>query len=84
MTKEMRSVNILVSHYETDAWPDMVRFFVRNTVKAHVLYSHFRRELNAQRTEDRLSRMDKAIEAIKERYKCEAEVISAYAGIDFY
>ena len=84
MSKEVYPVNIIVSHAETDVWPDMVRFFVRRSVKAHVLYSHFHRELTTHRAEDRLSRLDKAVEAIKERYKCDAEIIPAYAGIDLY
>lgn len=84
MANELKTVNIIVSHAETDVWPDMVRFFVGKSVKAHVLYSHFRRELNAHRAEDRLSRMDMAVEALKKRYKCDAEVIPAYAGIDLY
>lgn len=84
MPNEIYSVNILVSHAETGVWPDMVRFYVRKSVKPQVLYRHFHKALVIDGLKNRLERLDMAVEAIKKRYRCKAEVIPAYAGIDLY
>lgn len=76
---EKEHVDILVSYPETDFTPDLVRFIISSDTEKRTVMDAFINALQAyadDKDTDCLSRLDAAIEAVKNKFSCTCECVN--------